>query len=77
VGVYSTPQVVLVDTQSSIFYRGNYNLSRYCLSKNTKFAELAIQDLLAGKTAPSFLSLVTEPYGCSLPGNENKLSLLP
>jgi len=74
-GVYSTPQAVLIDKESTIFYRGNYNLSRYCLSKNTQFAEMAIQDLLAGKTTPSFLTMVPEPYGCSLPSNQTELTL--
>ena len=29
-GVYSTPQAVLIDNNQNLYYRGNYNRSRYC-----------------------------------------------
>ena len=30
VGVYSSPQAVIVDTRGALYYRGNDNLARYC-----------------------------------------------
>src|SRR6201990_3221518 len=30
VGVYSTPQAVVINTRNDLHYRGNYNKSRYC-----------------------------------------------
>jgi len=41
-GVYSTPQAVLIDTANTLFYRGNYNRTRYCADKKTEYARLAI-----------------------------------
>ena len=39
-GVYSTPQAV-TQKENTLFYRGNYNKARFCLSGNTRFAEIA------------------------------------
>jgi hypothetical protein len=63
-GVYSTPQAVLVDERGRLAYRGNYNVSRYCVDPRTEFARLAIESLLAKQsvTVPE-----TEAYGCELP----------
>jgi hypothetical protein len=66
-GVYSTPQAVIIQKDNLLFYRGNYNKSRYCNDKNTNFAELAIIDLLQGKEPPNFGELATRAYGCELP----------
>src|SRR5690606_28431707 len=41
-GVYATPQAVLVDREGKLFYRGNYNKSRYCTTKASNYAELAL-----------------------------------
>jgi hypothetical protein len=68
-GVYSTPQVALLDGTTKLYYRGNYNKSRYCTDKATEFAKMALQDLLAGKPAPDFGELATQAYGCELPEN--------
>jgi hypothetical protein len=72
-GVYSSPQVVLVDENQKIVYSGNYNVSRYCTKQTTSFAQLAVNYL---KTRD--LSLLNEikmgselaPYGCLLPTYE-------
>ncbi len=68
-GVYSTPQVALLDGNTKLYYRGNYNKSRYCTEKATEFAQIALQDLLAGKPTPQFGELATQAYGCELPEN--------
>jgi hypothetical protein len=69
-GVYATPQAVIID-KNLLFYRGNYNKSRYCTDKNTNFAEIALQSLLAGKPLPDFGKGATTAYGCELPENTN------
>ena len=63
-GVYSTPQAVIVDQKATLYYRGNYNRSRYCTSKATNFAELALISLMNGQPSPSFGLLATQSYGC-------------
>jgi hypothetical protein len=66
-GVYSTPQAVILKADFTLFYRGNYNKSRYCSDKQTNFAEMALQALLANKTLPNFGEQATRAYGCELP----------
>src|ERR1700761_167452 len=66
-GVYSTPQVALLDAGNKLYYRGNYNRSRYCTDEKTNYAKTAIVSLLN-----SYPLLVSDPlalkaYGCSLP----------
>jgi len=70
-GVYSTPQAVLIKNDT-IFYRGNYNRARFCTTKNTKFAQLALQAALNNKQAPQFPELAFTAYGCELPSNTNQ-----
>jgi hypothetical protein len=66
-GVYSTPQAVLMNTGGSLYYRGNYNRSRYCTDKKSNYAQLAIDSLLRGKQQVVFNSYALTAYGCSLP----------
>ncbi|NMM50393.1 TlpA family protein disulfide reductase [Marinigracilibium pacificum] len=68
-GVYSTPQAVIVEDHH-IFYKGNYNKARFCTSKNTRFAELALKALAAGTSPPNFPELAYISYGCELPANK-------
>ncbi len=63
-GVYSTPQAVIVDQKATLYYRGNYNRSRYCTSRATNFAELSLISLMNGQPSPSFGLLATQSYGC-------------
>lgn len=70
-GIYATPQAVLLDKNSVIYFKGNYNTARYCTRKETKFAELAIMHLLREEPLPLYVrNAVTEPYGCNLPSDE-------
>jgi hypothetical protein len=71
-GVISTPQAVLLDTDRRLFYRGNYNLERYCDSPDTEFARIAIEALLSGKPCPAFPRAAAIAYGCALPANSQK-----
>lgn len=71
-GIYSTPQAVIINTQNEVFYKGNYNAARYCTSRSTKFAEMAMEDILNGKEAPRFAETYIDlPYGCLIPAYEN------
>jgi hypothetical protein len=65
-GVYSTPQAALIQTTNRLYYRGNYNRSRYCTDKNTNYVEMALDSLMAMKHPPHFSELATTSYGCSI-----------
>ncbi|WP_035755917.1 hypothetical protein [Hugenholtzia roseola] len=66
VGAYATPQAALLTNEGTLYFRGNYNLSRYCTSRETRFAEQALVALLEGKNPPDFGKWATEAYGCPL-----------
>jgi thiol-disulfide isomerase/thioredoxin len=67
-GVYSTPQAVLLTAAEQLYYRGNYNRSRYCTDKKSNYAQIAIDALLASKQEPAFNNYYAlTAYGCSLP----------
>lgn len=70
-GVYSTPQAALLDKKHNLYYRGNYNVSRYCTDEKTNFAKIALEGLLNQKDNLMFSSLALQAYGCSLPGCDN------
>jgi hypothetical protein len=70
VGVYSTPQAALVDARGQLFWRGNYNLSRYCVTPETEFARIALERLCAGEAAPPADSRALVAWGCPLPTSE-------
>jgi hypothetical protein len=65
-GVYSTPQAVII-YNDKLYYRGNYNKSRYCTDKNTNYAEMAIDSLLHNNAKPVFNQYALTAYGCTLP----------
>ena len=67
VGVYSSPQAVLVKTGGALYYRGNYNLARYCTDARTEFARIAIEHLLAGAPKSDAPVQARVAYGCPLP----------
>lgn len=78
-GIYSTPQAVILNKNSEVFFKGNYNKTRYCTRKETQFAEIALRTLLRGEQLPaSFLFELSEPFGCSLPSDkDNNASVYP
>lgn len=65
-GVYSTPQAVIIE-QNKLFFRGNYNKSRYCTDPATNYAQMAIDSLLQHKNNLPFGPLAFKAYGCELP----------
>ena len=66
-GVYSTPQAVLIDGAGRIYYRGNYNESRYCTRPESAYVALAVAALRAGRECPPFPPVARQAYGCELP----------
>ncbi len=70
-GVYSTPQAVIL-RGNEVYYKGNYNKARFCLSKNTKFAEMALKAFVNNEAAPEFPAVAEIAYGCELPSNNNE-----
>ncbi|HYD20861.1 MAG TPA: thioredoxin fold domain-containing protein [Flavipsychrobacter sp.] len=66
-GVYSTPQAVLLNEDNRLYYRGNYNKSRYCTDKNSNYAQQALDSFLAHNSKPIFNHFALKAYGCELP----------
>lgn len=69
-GVYSTPQAAIIQTSNRLYFRGNYNRSRYCTNKESNFVQMALDSLAAEKKPPIFNELATSSYGCSIPTSE-------
>jgi hypothetical protein len=65
-GVYSTPQAALIQNDNKLYFRGNYNRSRFCTDKNSNFVQMALDSLIAHKDPPQFIELATQSYGCSI-----------
>lgn len=70
-GVYSTPQAVVLDASQRLYYRGNYNKTRYCTLKESNYAEIALSALVNGETPPVFNAFATQSYGCQLPSDQD------
>ncbi len=66
-GVYSTPQAVLLDSNQHLYYRGNYNKSRYCTDNKSNYAQMAIDSLFNDNYRPVFNRYALTAYGCQLP----------
>jgi hypothetical protein len=66
-GVYATPQAVIIDEKSQLFYRGNYNRTRYCTDPSTNYAEQALQAFVNKQPLPpsAMDELARRAYGCS------------
>jgi hypothetical protein len=55
-----------------IYFKGNYNKSRFCTRKETRYVELALDSLIQHKPLPLFVqNELTLPYGCALPSDES------
>ena len=66
-GVYSTPQAVIIDKDQHLYYRGNYNRTRYCADRKTEYARMSLDSLLENKQEPVFDQYALKAYGCQLP----------
>jgi hypothetical protein len=67
-GVYSTPQSVVLNSNFKLYYRGNYNKSRYCTDKRSNYAEMAITSLVNNTSRPQFDAMALKAYGCTIEG---------
>ena len=70
-GVYSTPQAVIIAIDHKLYYRGNYNKSRYCTDKKTEYAKMALDALLNNNGNIVFDRFAIKAYGCQLPKCSN------
>jgi len=70
-GVYSTPQAVVLNSKGNLFYRGNYNKSRYCTDEKTSYANIALKNVLSHKNVSLTDQLAFKAYGCTLPNCNN------
>lgn len=68
-GVYSTPQAVILDVSDKLYYRGNYNRSRYCTEPESEFVRLALVACLAKEPLPVFSADAAIAQGCALPAD--------
>lgn len=68
-GVYASPQAVILDKDQQLFYRGNYNRTRYCTDRQTSYARLALEALRTGNEPLALPALATTAYGCELKEN--------
>jgi hypothetical protein len=66
-GVYSTPQAAIINTDHRLYYRGNYNRTRYCADTKSEFARMALDSLLQHRLSVAFDRSATTAYGCRLP----------
>ncbi|MDX2048992.1 MAG: hypothetical protein SFU87_19550 [Chitinophagaceae bacterium] len=66
-GVYSTPQAVIIEAGHKLYYRGNYNKSRYCTDKKSEYARIALEALFRKDPYMSFDRFALKAYGCQLP----------
>jgi AAA15 family ATPase/GTPase len=66
-GVYSTPQAVLITNNNLLYYKGNYNSSRYCTDQKSNYAQIAIQSLLSNISNPTINQNAIIAYGCAMP----------
>ena len=66
-GVYSTPQAAIIDTDHKLYFRGNYNISRYCTEKKTEYARIALDSLLHHNPDVVFDQFALKAYGCQIP----------
>ncbi len=65
-GVYATPQAVIIGDGDKLYYRGNYNRSRYCTDTKNNFAQIALEALLRQTANPVFSPMALKAYGCQI-----------
>ncbi|PIB35963.1 hypothetical protein BFP72_11435 [Reichenbachiella sp. 5M10] len=72
-GIYATPQGVVLDKSSRIYYKGNYNQARFCTRKETRYIDKALTKLIAGEQLPlDLFQGMRQAYGCQLPSDLGK-----
>jgi hypothetical protein len=66
-GVYATPQAAILDGTGRVYFVGNYNRTRYCRDRDTEFARLALEAVVAGERPPAVTPAAITAFGCPLP----------
>ena len=66
-GVYGTPQAAILDRRGRLYYRGNYNRSRYCVEESSEYVRIALTALAGGNPLPVLPKEAIVTYGCPLP----------
>jgi thioredoxin-related protein len=66
-GIYSTPQAVILDKTGKLYYKGNYNKSRYCALRSSEYARIALEKLLKEELLKEMPLVAKIAYGCELP----------
>ena len=66
-GVYSTPQAVVLKHDQTLYYRGNYNKSRYCTDVKTNFAKMALHGVVKHQPLTILDNYAFKAYGCTVP----------
>ena len=66
-GVYGTPQAAILDPEGRLYFRGNYNRSRYCTEESSEYVRIALTALAAGRPPPALPVEASITYGCPLP----------
>jgi Iodothyronine deiodinase len=66
-GVYGTPQAAVLDDRGRLYYRGNYNRSRYCNEESSEYVRIALSALVQNRSLPSLPPDAAVTYGCPLP----------
>lgn len=66
-GVFGTPQAALLDAEGRLYYRGNFNRSRYCVDASSEYARIALESLVSGRSLPPMPPEASITYGCPLP----------
>ncbi len=66
-GVYSTPQAIVIEPDGHVYYRGNYNLARFCARADSAYARQALAALVSGAPCPPMPESARRSYGCELP----------
>lgn len=65
-GVYSTPQAAIIDADRHLYYRGNYNKSRYCIDEKSNYARMAVDSFLHHTATPLLGMAAYTSYGCQV-----------
>lgn len=62
-GVWAAPAAVILDSSGRVEYIGAYNVARYCDNAATAYAQMALEDVIAGRHP----AVATLPfYGCQV-----------
>jgi peroxiredoxin len=69
-GVYATPQAAILDGAGRVYFVGNYNRTRFCRDRETEFARLALEAVVAGARPPAVTPAAITAFGCPLPARQ-------